>query len=285
MTALERLAENFDERRKEAEELMAATLASTHAKAAEVYMRVAVVADAWRLATYLVRKELGNTATEAPPSVHGPARQLAFGKQLRRLRETAKKSMGDLARHLGTSVTFVSDVERGKIPCPFSNEEIADFLEVPRSELARKEFGERVTQEDLENAAQHSLTGLQPPAVNELGAYSEKEDGGVGEEYGYFTRITEPPSVEAKPRRPRAFVSGERVIVGDSTGVVEYQFGPKVHVKLDAPPNLILITRTENVLPHAGEPSTVSTEDGEVQSLDDLFGRTLRNWKLIGRVP
>jgi transcriptional regulator with XRE-family HTH domain len=183
----------------------------------------------------------------APPVVHGPARELAFGKQLRRLREAANKSMGDLARHLGTSVTFISDVERGKIPVPFSTEniqKIADFLGVLRFELL----------------------GVAPHGFAEV-------------------RITEPPSVEATPRRPRAFVRGERVIVGKSTGVVEDQWGAKVHVKLDAQPNLILITRTENVLPHTGEPSTVSTEDVEVQSLDEMCGRPLRNWKLVGIVP
>lgn len=41
------------------------------------------------------------------------ARENIFGRLLRRLREDAGKSMGQLARHLEVSVTFISDVERG----------------------------------------------------------------------------------------------------------------------------------------------------------------------------
>ena len=36
-----------------------------------------------------------------------------FGKLLREAREGAERSMGALARHLGVSVSYISDVERG----------------------------------------------------------------------------------------------------------------------------------------------------------------------------
>jgi transcriptional regulator with XRE-family HTH domain len=39
-----------------------------------------------------------------------------FGKVLRRARQDAGKTMGDLARHLRVSVTYISDVERGRRP-------------------------------------------------------------------------------------------------------------------------------------------------------------------------
>lgn len=53
-----------------------------------------------------------------------------FGQTLRRLRTEARKSMGALARHLGVTVTYVSDVERGN-RAPFTVENIiktAQFL-------------------------------------------------------------------------------------------------------------------------------------------------------------
>lgn len=46
-----------------------------------------------------------------------------FGQLLRKLRSAAGVSMGQLARHLGVSVPYVSDVERGHRP-PFMNEKI-----------------------------------------------------------------------------------------------------------------------------------------------------------------
>jgi len=39
-----------------------------------------------------------------------------FGRLLRQLRENNNKTMGDLADHLGTTVSFVSDMERGQKP-------------------------------------------------------------------------------------------------------------------------------------------------------------------------
>lgn len=46
-----------------------------------------------------------------------------FGDMLRDQRKRAQKSMGDLARHLGVSVTYVSDVELGR-RAPFAPERI-----------------------------------------------------------------------------------------------------------------------------------------------------------------
>lgn len=55
-----------------------------------------------------------------------------FGDLLRQVREDARVSMGTLARHLGISVPYLSDVERGN-RLPFNNERIrniAVFLKV-----------------------------------------------------------------------------------------------------------------------------------------------------------
>lgn len=48
-----------------------------------------------------------------------------FGELLRRLRKGKAKSMGDVARHLGVSVPYISDVERGYRP-PLTEERIRD---------------------------------------------------------------------------------------------------------------------------------------------------------------
>ena len=53
-----------------------------------------------------------------------------FGESLRRTRQNAKKTLGDVARLLQVSVVYVSDVERGNRR-PFGNERIlkvASFL-------------------------------------------------------------------------------------------------------------------------------------------------------------
>lgn len=55
-----------------------------------------------------------------------------FGLLLRKLRETANVSIGSLARHLGISVPYLSDVERGNRP-PLVHDKIiraAAFLNV-----------------------------------------------------------------------------------------------------------------------------------------------------------
>lgn len=55
----------------------------------------------------------------------------AFGKLLREERQKAKKTMGELGRHLGVSVPFISDVELGRRPP----------LSVDRIKLAAEYFG------------------------------------------------------------------------------------------------------------------------------------------------
>ena len=58
--------------------------------------------------------------------------QRGFGDLLRNTRKKAGKSMLDVAQHLGVSVVFVSDVERGN-RAPFTPDKIlkvAELLEV-----------------------------------------------------------------------------------------------------------------------------------------------------------
>lgn len=60
-----------------------------------------------------------------------------FGDALRRARHDAEKTLGDVARLLGVSVVYVSDVERGNRR-PFSNErilKIASFLDADPAPL------------------------------------------------------------------------------------------------------------------------------------------------------
>jgi transcriptional regulator with XRE-family HTH domain len=60
-----------------------------------------------------------------------------FGVLLRQLREAASVSIGSLARHLGVSVPYLSDVERGNRP-PLVHEKIiraAAFLEADPATL------------------------------------------------------------------------------------------------------------------------------------------------------
>lgn len=69
-----------------------------------------------------------------------------FGDLLRKLRRKADKNLGDVARLLGVSVVYVSDVERGNRK-PFSNERIlsiAQFLNadsIPLIEAADRDRG------------------------------------------------------------------------------------------------------------------------------------------------
>ena len=60
-----------------------------------------------------------------------------FGNFLRRRRTAAGKTMGDLARHLGVSITYISDVERG-YRAPLTRINIikaAEFLGIDASPL------------------------------------------------------------------------------------------------------------------------------------------------------
>ena len=60
-----------------------------------------------------------------------------FGKLLRKRREEANKTMGDLADFLGLSVPYLSDVERGR-RAPFHPDrlhKISQFLKIDFDEL------------------------------------------------------------------------------------------------------------------------------------------------------
>jgi transcriptional regulator with XRE-family HTH domain len=60
-----------------------------------------------------------------------------FGKLLRKIRIEAGRSIGEVARHLGVSTVFVSDVERG-VRAPLSPERIrqaAGFLGIDAGPL------------------------------------------------------------------------------------------------------------------------------------------------------
>lgn len=68
-----------------------------------------------------------------------------FGDELRALRLQAGKSMGDVARLLGVSVTFISDVERGRRG-PLSPDNVtkaAEFLGVDPKPLLTKAAKEK----------------------------------------------------------------------------------------------------------------------------------------------
>jgi transcriptional regulator with XRE-family HTH domain len=60
-----------------------------------------------------------------------------FGELLRRLRVKADRSMGQVARQLGVSVTYISDVERGKrAPLrPERIEKVAKYLNADPADL------------------------------------------------------------------------------------------------------------------------------------------------------
>lgn len=65
--------------------------------------------------------------------------QNQFGPLLRGLRSKAGKTMADVAEHLGVSVAYISDVERGN-RAPLTNDRIiavADFLGIDRSDLLK----------------------------------------------------------------------------------------------------------------------------------------------------
>jgi len=65
--------------------------------------------------------------------------RVCFGVVLRQEREQADKTMGDLARFLGVSVAYISDVERSK-QSPFSPDtckKVEEFLGLERGVLER----------------------------------------------------------------------------------------------------------------------------------------------------
>ncbi|MBX3465303.1 MAG: helix-turn-helix transcriptional regulator [Planctomycetes bacterium] len=72
---------------------------------------------------------------------------MTFGKTLRRCREQAKKTMGELARELAVSPAYLSDVERGRRP-PLVEERLkraARFLSVEPETLIAAAAAERGT--------------------------------------------------------------------------------------------------------------------------------------------
>ena len=78
-----------------------------------------------------------------------------FGEALRRHRRDAKKTQGDVARLLGVSVVYVSDIERGNRK-PFSNNRItriAEFIEADPIPLIAAAAAERgFIEYDMANA-------------------------------------------------------------------------------------------------------------------------------------
>ena len=58
-----------------------------------------------------------------------------FGDALRRTRQNAERTLGDIARLLGVSVVYVSDVERGNRR-PFNNERILKVAELLEADPA-----------------------------------------------------------------------------------------------------------------------------------------------------
>lgn len=79
----------------------------------------------------------------------------SFGQVLRQLRREAGRTLGDVARLLGVSAVYVSDVERGNRRA-FTREriiQIANFLEKDPTELLRAADRERgVIEYDITNA-------------------------------------------------------------------------------------------------------------------------------------
>jgi len=79
-----------------------------------------------------------------------------FGDQLRDLRRQKDKTLGDVARVLGVSVVYLSDVERGNRK-PFGRDrvvQIAEYLEVAPDQLLRAADQERGRIEyDITNAS------------------------------------------------------------------------------------------------------------------------------------
>ena len=78
-----------------------------------------------------------------------------FGDTLRRTRQNAEKTLGDVARLLDISVVYVSDVERGNRR-PFSNERIlrlASFLDTdPAPLIAAADVEKGVIEYDISKA-------------------------------------------------------------------------------------------------------------------------------------
>ena len=70
---------------------------------------------------------------------------LTFGQRIRKLRETAKKSLKDLADAVGVSVVYISDIERGHRNPPHGDKlyKMADFFHLERKEVEEWALKER----------------------------------------------------------------------------------------------------------------------------------------------
>lgn len=87
-----------------------------------------------------------------------------FGELLRRLRENAQKTMGQVAAHLGISVAYLSDIERGN-RAPLPAEKIraaAAFLGVNADQL--------IVAAALSRGAFELNTANTTPKAREIGA-------------------------------------------------------------------------------------------------------------------
>jgi transcriptional regulator with XRE-family HTH domain len=84
-----------------------------------------------------------------------PMTPRSFGDVLRQLRREANKTLGDVARVLGVSTVYLSDIERGNRK-PFARERIlriAEFLDKDPSDLLEAADQERgVIEYDINNA-------------------------------------------------------------------------------------------------------------------------------------
>ena len=70
---------------------------------------------------------------------------MTFGQRIRRIREQSKKSMRDLAKALGVSIVYISDIELGHRNPPTGEklDKIADFLQLDRKDVAEWAMQER----------------------------------------------------------------------------------------------------------------------------------------------
>ena len=101
-----------------------------------------------------------------------------FGDTLRRTRQSAEKTLGNVAKMLGVSVVYVSDVERGNRR-PFGNErilKIADYLKTdPVPLISAADFEKGVIEYDISKSNQ-----LEAEVVGDL--VSGLARGGVTED-------------------------------------------------------------------------------------------------------
>lgn len=69
----------------------------------------------------------------------------SFGAKIRKIRETARKSLSDLAAAMGVSVVYVSDIERGRRNPPLGEKltKMAEFLNIDREEVETWALKER----------------------------------------------------------------------------------------------------------------------------------------------